>query len=88
MIAMSGLSKQEVAAIADHEHIPETAAATLGQYLLKKPGGAERIGGMIKEDIRDALGQGRKDRARELFMALRHFLDTHPEAKSGASASR
>jgi hypothetical protein len=42
-IAMSGLNEMEVMAIADHEHVPEIAAAAIGRYLLKKPDGAERI---------------------------------------------
>ena len=31
-IAMCGLTQDEVLAIAEHEHIPEIAAAALGQY--------------------------------------------------------
>lgn len=33
-MAMCGLTQDEVLAIAEHEHIPEIAAAALGQYLL------------------------------------------------------
>ena len=41
-IAMCGLTEQEVMAIAEHEHVPEMAAAAMGRYLLKKPDGAEQ----------------------------------------------
>ena len=34
-IAFSGLDKNEVEAISEHEHIPEIAAAALANYLLK-----------------------------------------------------
>ena len=32
--ALCGLTRDEVLALAEHEHIPEIAAAALGQYLL------------------------------------------------------
>ena len=36
-IAFCGLDKDEVAAISEHEHIPEIAATALADYLLKQP---------------------------------------------------
>jgi hypothetical protein len=78
-IAMCGLSEEEVRAIAEHEHIPEIAAAALGDYLLHQEHGAERIRDMLRDDIRAALVRGHRDHARKLFMALRHFLSEHPE---------
>jgi hypothetical protein len=41
---------------------------------------------MIVEDIHKALDDGRVTHAQELFMALRHFLDEHPEARAGIEA--
>ena len=38
---------------------------------------------MIIDDIHKALDAGRVRHAQELFMALRHFLDEHPEARVG-----
>ena len=35
---------------------------------------------MLRDDIRAALARDDREHARELFMALRHFLSTHPEA--------
>ena len=80
IIGLSGLSEEEVDAIAEHEHIPETAAAALGAYLLHEDHGAEKIAEMIRDDIRAALSKGNQGHARELFMALRHFLTEHQEA--------
>ena len=77
---MCGLTEQEVMAIAEHEHVPEIAAAAMGRYLLKKPDGAEQIRDMIRDDIHQALSRGDKDHASELLMVLGHFLATHPEA--------
>jgi hypothetical protein len=85
-IAMCGLSEEEILAIAEHEHIPEMAATALAQYLLCHEHGAEKIRDMLRDDIRTALARNDRHHARELFMALRHFLSTHPEPARGASA--
>jgi hypothetical protein len=79
-VDMCGLTEQEVMAIAEHEHVPEIAAAAMARYLLKKPDGAKQIRDMIRDDIHEALSRGDKDHASELLMVLRHFLATHPEA--------
>jgi hypothetical protein len=79
-IAMCDLDEAEVQAIAEHEHIPEIAAAALAQYLLRQEHGAETIRDMLRDDIRAALTRNDRDHARDLFMALRHFLSCHPEA--------
>ena len=76
-IAMCGLSEDEVLAIAEHEHIPEIAAAALGQYLLSQKHGPETIRDMIRDDIRAALARDDRKHARDLLMALRHFLSDH-----------
>jgi hypothetical protein len=78
-IAFCGLDEAEVLAIAEHEHVPEMAAAALAEYLLKQRHGEAKIHTMIAEDIRAALQRGDRAHARELFGALRHFLETHPE---------
>lgn len=79
-IAMCDLDEAEVLAIAEHEHIPEIAAVALAQYLITRERGAEAIRDMLRDDIRAALRRHDRNHARELFMALRHFLSTHPEA--------
>jgi hypothetical protein len=79
-IAMCELDEAEVLAIAEHEHIPEIAAAALAQYLIHQAHGAEKIRDMLRDDIRAALAHNDRAHARELFMALRHFLTCHPEA--------
>ena len=38
---------------------------------------------MIVDDIHKALDEGRVGHAAELFMALRHFLEQHPEGRAG-----
>jgi hypothetical protein len=85
-IAFCGLTEEEVAAISEHEHIPEIAASALADYLLKQPHGGEAIRAMIVDDIHEALCKGGIKHAQELFMALRHFLDEHPGARAGTDA--
>lgn len=80
-IALCGLTEAEVLAIAEHEHIPEIAAAALASYLLRSSLGATKIRDMISDDIRDAIRRNDRQHARELLMALRNFIDTHPELK-------
>jgi hypothetical protein len=76
-IALCGLDEDEVAAMAEHEHVPEIVAAALAQYLLHEPGGPARIRDMIVDDIRAAARRGDRAHAAELLAALRHFLAVH-----------
>jgi hypothetical protein len=82
-IGLCGLDEEQVAAISEHEHIPDVAAAALANYLLQQPHGGEVVRKMIVEDIHNALEDGRIRHASELFMALRHFLEQNPEAQTG-----
>jgi len=81
-IALCGLTEKEVLAIAEHEHVPEIAAAAIGRYLLKVPNCTQKIRDMMRDDIHDALSRGDKGQASELLMVLRHFVATHPELKN------
>lgn len=76
-IGLSGLSREEVDAIAEHEHIPEAAATALGAYLLHKDHGTDVICDMIRDDLRDALDAGDKTHAATLLATLRTFLAHH-----------
>ena len=76
-IAMCGLEEDEVAAIAEHEHVPEIAAAALASYLLHKKGGPAEIKQMLVDDFRAAMKRHDKAHAAELLSALRHFAATH-----------
>jgi len=76
-IGMCGLTEAEIAAIAEHEHMPEIAAATLGQYLLHQQHGPERIRQMLVDDIRAAVGNGNIKHAAELVSALHHLMSTY-----------
>jgi hypothetical protein len=77
-LGLCDLTEEEVLAIAQHEHIPEIAAAEVGNYLVHTPEGEMRIKAIIRDDIADARRRG--DRARELGLklVLRNFLLGHP----------
>lgn len=84
-IALCDLSEEEVAAIAEHEHIPDIVAAELGNYLCHTPEGERAIRGIILDDIDRAREKGDLKHAFALRMVLRHFVRTHPDYEHGAS---
>lgn len=81
---MTDLTHEEIAAIAEHEGLPELNASALGEYLMHHHKGPQEVNRMISEDIREALHKGDKAHARELFVVLQHFIAEHPDAARGA----
>lgn len=81
---MTCLTRAEIAALAEHEHVPEMAAAMLGEYLMHLPKGAQTVNRMLCDDIRAALHRGDAGHARALFATLRRFIADHPQAARGA----
>ena len=77
-IGLCDLSEEEVLAIASHEHIPEIAAAELGNYLVRCPDGELCIRAMIRDDIAWATASGNHDRQLALKLVLRNFIVSHP----------
>lgn len=80
-IGLSGLTKDEVDAIAVHEHLPEIVAAELGSYLVATDAGQGEIRRMIEDDIAEAKAHGQHARAAVLKLALCHFLQEHAAAR-------
>lgn len=81
--AMSGLEHAEIAAIAEHEHIPEIEAAALASCLLREPHGAKAIRQILIDDIVDAFRANRLGHAMDLFVTLKGFIDRNPGAGDG-----
>jgi hypothetical protein len=77
-LALCDLTEQEVLAIAHHEHIPEIAAAELGNYLVHTPAGERRIKAIIRDDIAEACACGNRTRELALKHLLREFVLQHP----------
>jgi hypothetical protein len=79
-LAFCDLTREEVRAIAEHEHLPEPAAIAFGQYMLHSEGGPETIGAMIIGDIRGAQRRRDKQHVQTLLHVLHHFIRRYPEA--------
>ena len=81
---MSALTRAEIDALAEHEHLTTYNATMLGDYLMHIHQGPQKVHLMLCEDIRAALHKDNLNHARELFAVLRRFLSDHPEAARGA----
>jgi hypothetical protein len=72
-LVMAGLSAEEAAVIAAHEHLPETLAVELGNYLRHCPGGERCIRMMVEGEIEAAAAQGDAARRARLRRLLRRL---------------
>ncbi len=79
-IALSGLTEEEIEAIAEHEHVPEMIAVELGGYLVQLPDGQKRIRRIIADDIAAAQQRGDLAHAARLKLVLQHFLERHAQS--------
>ena len=82
---MSELTRAEIDALAEHENILEFDAALMGEYLMHKHHGPQKVNKMLSDDIRTALHNRDIAHARQLFAVLRNFISEHPNAARGAS---
>ncbi|MGH8679141.1 MAG: hypothetical protein ACREUQ_12430 [Burkholderiales bacterium] len=80
-IALSELCEEEILAIAEHEHIPEMAAAEMGNYLIQTASGATRLRAIIVEDIEQARERGDLHRTLALKLVCKNYLQQHPHAE-------
>ncbi|MEX0960523.1 MAG: hypothetical protein WDZ63_14680 [Burkholderiales bacterium] len=80
-IALSELTEDEIDAIAEHEHIPEIAAAEMGNYLVQSPQGEMRLRAIIVDDIQAAEASGDRPRVLALKLVCRNYLELHPGAE-------
>jgi len=83
ILDMTCLTRAEISAIAEHEHLNEVEAAEIGEYLMHLHHGPQRVQTMICEDIRDALHKHDLAHARALYKTLHAFVADHPEALRG-----
>jgi len=77
-LALCELSEEEVLAIAQHERIPEIAAAELANYLIREPGGEFTIKAIIRDDMAQAIARSDRLRTLALKTLLRNFVLQHP----------
>ena len=83
IIALCGLSLDEVLALAEHEHIPTMAATNLAAHLLSQKDGCQEIRRMIIADIAAARTRGDLGHLADLRRTLKSFVGAHPEADGG-----
>ena len=77
-IAMSGLTEEEVAIVAEHEHLPMMVAAELGHTLLGTPKGVFTLRCYIAEVLEHAKLAGDRDKAKHVDRVLTRFNAAHP----------
>jgi hypothetical protein len=87
-VALCELTEDEIAAIAEHEHLPMIVAAELGNYLIHGPDGALRVKRIILDDMLAADRAGDDGRALTLKLVLRQFVERYPECRKRRPAPR
>ncbi len=80
VIEFSGLSEDELAVIAEHEHIPEIVAAELGNQLLESGDGVRRFKHFVLDNLECATHRGQFDKASHLAALYRSFDVNHPKS--------
>ncbi|MDD5297262.1 MAG: hypothetical protein PHU46_10135 [Rhodocyclaceae bacterium] len=81
----SGIPEETIAAIAEHEQVPEIVAAEIGCTLLASRQGIYRIRQFLRENIAHARELGQTAKARQLDHAFRDFEKAYPLHASPAS---
>jgi hypothetical protein len=77
-IGMSGLQEDEIAVVAEHEHVPLMIAAELAQTLLETPKGLYRLHAMFQDRLA-VLAAGRdRTKERQLATLYAQFLVRYP----------
>jgi hypothetical protein len=76
-IGMCRLTEDEIAAVAEHEHLPHIVALEMGNYLCVTADGQRRLSRMIVDDIETARARGNLAHAAKLRRVLQHFLERH-----------
>jgi hypothetical protein len=87
-VALCELTEEEIAAIAEHEHLPMIVAAELGNYLIQAPDGALRVKRIILDDMLAADRVGDSTHALTLKLVLRHFVERYPECRGRRPAPK
>jgi hypothetical protein len=77
-LALCELTEEEIDAIAEHEHLPETVALEMGSCLIQGPEGEVRVQRIILDVIGAAQRRGDAVRAAHLKQILRRFVEHHP----------
>ncbi|AFT66226.1 MAG: hypothetical protein ACPHPA_00400 [Cycloclasticus pugetii] len=82
-VELSGLTNEEIEAIAEHEHVPNIVALELGHYLLETEAGVPAIKEIILDDIHEAEACANLVQSAKLKLVLQHFVSQHPYHEVG-----
>jgi uncharacterized hydantoinase/oxoprolinase family protein len=74
-LGLSDLTREEIDAIAEHEHLPEVIATELGNYLVHTASGQRAIKDIMRDDILAAQARGDFRHSAMLKLVLRHFIE-------------
>ena len=78
---MSGLSDDELLAIARHEKIPPIVALELGHRLIQTPKGVETLRQFILDDIMGAQRLNRCEDCEQFSRTLADYNEQHPDRR-------
>jgi hypothetical protein len=79
-LALVELTPEQVAVIADRQHVPEMVALEIGSHLCRTSEGERQIERMILDAIEAARDRGDTPCAAQLRLVLRQFIEMHPRA--------
>jgi len=82
-IGLSGLTEDEIAAVAEHEHLPAMLALEMGSYLCQTAAGQAQLESMIIDDIAAAKERGDLAHAAKLASVLDQFRQHHANRDHG-----
>lgn len=83
-VGLSELTPEEIAVIAQHEHLPDIVALEMGAVLHGTAAGRQLIRRMIIENSKAACRRGDTRTAAQLGLVLHHFIDTHLDRHEAA----
>lgn len=84
-LGMCDFDEDEIAAVAEHEHLPRMVAIAYAEYLIHTDDGVPMLKKIILDDI--AAAEKLCDRTKVLHLqhVLRHFVQTHPDHLGNAT---
>ena len=78
-LGMCDFDEDEIAAVAEHEHLPRMVAIAYAEYLIHTDEGVPMLKKIILDDIAAAERLQNYEKVQHLRHVLRHFVTTHPE---------
>lgn len=84
-VEASDLTEEEIAAIAQHQHLPEMAALEMGSYLVHTAEGIPMIKSIILDDIKEESRRGHDEKVLQLKLVLKQFVENHAQGANRQS---